>query len=51
MTASMEIVPYIEQVAEPGTSVVFLIHHPVNSFSGCKPNAVSRSAIWRKRSR
>src|SRR5262245_52901015 len=27
-----EVVPYIEQVTQPGTSVVFLIHHPVNSF-------------------
>src|SRR5262249_1327477 len=27
-----EVVPYIEKVTQPGTSVVFLIHHPVNSF-------------------
>jgi hypothetical protein len=27
-----EIVPYIEKVAEPGTSVVFLVHHPVSGF-------------------
>ena len=27
-----EIVPYIEKVAEPGASVVFLVHHPVNDF-------------------
>ena len=27
-----EIVPYIEKVAEPGASVVFLVHHPVNGF-------------------
>ena len=26
-----EVVPYIEKVTQPGTSVVFLIHHPVNS--------------------
>ena len=25
-----EIIPYIEEVTQPGTSVVFLIHHPVN---------------------
>jgi hypothetical protein len=27
-----EVVPYIEKVTQPGPSVVFLIHHPVNSF-------------------
>ena len=27
-----EIVPYIEEVAEPGASVVFLIRHPVSGF-------------------
>ena len=27
-----EIVPYIERVAEPGASVVFLVHHPVRAF-------------------
>jgi hypothetical protein len=27
-----EIIPYIEKVAEPGASVVFLVHHPVNGF-------------------
>jgi hypothetical protein len=27
-----EIVPYIEKVAEPSGSVVFLIHHPVSGF-------------------
>ena len=27
-----EIVPYIEKLAEPGVSVVFLVHHPVNGF-------------------
>jgi hypothetical protein len=27
-----EIVPYIEQVAQLGVSVVFLVHHPVNGF-------------------
>ena len=27
-----EIVPYIEKVAEPGVSVVFLVHHPVSGF-------------------
>jgi len=27
-----EIVPYIEKVTEPGASVVFLVHHPVNGF-------------------
>jgi hypothetical protein len=27
-----EIVPYIEKVAEPATSVVFLVHHPVSGF-------------------
>jgi hypothetical protein len=27
-----EIVPHIEKVAEPGGSVVFLIHHPVSGF-------------------
>lgn len=27
-----EIVPYIEEVAEPGASVVFLIPHPVSGF-------------------
>jgi hypothetical protein len=27
-----EIMPYIEKVAQPGTSVVFLVHHPVNGF-------------------
>jgi len=27
-----EVIPYIEQVAEPGASVVFLVHHPVNGF-------------------
>jgi len=27
-----EVVSYIEKVTQPGTSVVFLIHHPVNSF-------------------
>jgi hypothetical protein len=26
-----EVVPYIERVTQPGASVVFLIHHPVNS--------------------
>jgi hypothetical protein len=25
-----EVIPYIEKVTQPGTSVVFLIHHPVN---------------------
>ena len=25
-----EVIPYIERVARPGTSVVFLIHHPVS---------------------
>jgi hypothetical protein len=29
-----EIIPYIKQVAQPGMSVVFLIHHPVNGFKG-----------------
>ena len=27
-----EVVPYIEKVTQPGTSVVFLIHHPVTNF-------------------
>jgi hypothetical protein len=27
-----EVIPYIEKVTQPGMSVVFLIHHPVNSF-------------------
>jgi len=27
-----EIIPYIEKVAEPGASIVFLVHHPVNGF-------------------
>jgi hypothetical protein len=27
-----EIVPYIQELAEPGASVVFLIHHPVSGF-------------------
>ena len=27
-----EVIPYIERVARPGTSVVFLIHHPVSGF-------------------
>lgn len=27
-----EIVPYIEKMADPGASVVFLVHHPVNGF-------------------
>jgi hypothetical protein len=27
-----EIIPYIEQVTQPGVSVVFLVHHPVNGF-------------------
>ena len=27
-----DIVPYLNQVAQPGASVVFLIHHPVNGF-------------------
>jgi hypothetical protein len=27
-----EIVPYIEKLAEPGVSVVFLVHHPVSGF-------------------
>jgi hypothetical protein len=27
-----EILPYIEKVAEPGASVVFLVHHPVSGF-------------------
>jgi hypothetical protein len=27
-----DIVPYINQVAHPGASVLFLIHHPVNGF-------------------
>ncbi len=27
-----EIVPYIEEVAEPGASVVFLVRHPVSGF-------------------
>ena len=27
-----EIVPYIEKVAEPGVSVVFLVHHSVSGF-------------------
>jgi hypothetical protein len=26
-----EVIPYIEKVTRPGASVVFLIHHPVNS--------------------
>jgi len=26
-----EVIPYIEKVTQPGASVVFLIHHPVNS--------------------
>jgi len=26
-----EVIPYIEKVTQPGMSVVFLIHHPVNS--------------------
>ena len=26
-----EVIPYIEKVTKPGMSVVFLIHHPVNS--------------------
>lgn len=26
-----EFIPYIQKVAQPGASVVFLIHHPVNS--------------------
>ena len=31
-----EIIPYIKQVAQPGMSVVFLIHHPVNGFKGLR---------------
>jgi len=27
-----EIVPYLEEVTQPGTNVVFLIHYPVNGF-------------------
>jgi hypothetical protein len=27
-----EIIPYIEEVSQPGMSVVFLIHHPVDDF-------------------
>jgi len=27
-----EVIPYIEKITQPGTSVVFLIHHPVSSF-------------------
>ncbi len=27
-----DIVPYIQEVTQPGTSVVFLIHHPVDGF-------------------
>jgi hypothetical protein len=27
-----EIVPYLEKVAEPGASVVFLVHHPATGF-------------------
>ena len=27
-----EIVPYIEELAEPGVSVVFLVRHPVSGF-------------------
>jgi hypothetical protein len=27
-----EIIPYIKEVTQPGMSVVFLIHHPVNGF-------------------
>ena len=46
-----QIVPCIEKVAEPGASVVFLVHHPVNGFKCCKPTVGSRNAVWRKRSR
>jgi hypothetical protein len=28
-----EIIPYIEQVTQPGASVVFLVHHPVSGFN------------------
>jgi hypothetical protein len=31
-----EILPYIEKVAQPGASIVFLVHHPVNSFKWLK---------------
>jgi hypothetical protein len=27
-----EIIPYLKEVAQPGTSVIFLIHQPVNGF-------------------
>jgi hypothetical protein len=27
-----EMIPYIEKVTQPGTSVVFLVHHPASGF-------------------
>jgi hypothetical protein len=27
-----DVVPYLERVTQPGTSIVFLIHHPVSGF-------------------
>jgi hypothetical protein len=41
-----EIVPCIEEVAEPGASVVFLVHHPVSGFKWLQAySAISQCGI------
>ena len=43
-----EIVPYIEKVAEPGASVVFLVHHPVNGFKWLQAYRGIAQCGWEK---
>jgi hypothetical protein len=41
-----EIVPFIEKMAEPGTSVVFLVHHPVKGLKWLQAySAISQCGI------
>lgn len=41
-----EIVPFIEKMTEPGTSVVFLVHHPVNGLKWLQAySAISQCGI------